>query len=95
MRNVNVPGRYIKRPDLSQSRLKHYDCMAIAFDYLTHRDAQHQVAVYETEEFIARFIQHIPDKHFRMINFHGFQASCVGGQWLPRHMRCRIQPSMP
>lgn len=40
--------------------------------------------MYETEEFIDRFVQHIPDKHFRMINFYGFLANRVRGQWLPK-----------
>jgi len=84
MRNVNYLGRYIKRPPLSQSRLKHYDGKTVAFEYLNHRNGRHQVAVYETEEFIDRFVQHIPDKHFRMINFYGFLANRVRGQWLPK-----------
>ncbi|MCI0152192.1 transposase [Paraburkholderia sediminicola] len=84
MRNVSYLGRYIKRPPLSQARMKHYDGGTVAFDYPNHRDGQHRVAEYETEEFIARFIQHIPDKHFRMINFYGFLANRVRGQWLPQ-----------
>jgi Putative transposase/Transposase zinc-binding domain len=84
MRNVNYLGRYIKRPPLSQSRLKHYDGKTVAFDYLNHRDGQHRVAVYEHDEFIERLVQHIPDKHFRMINFYGFLANRVRGQWLPK-----------
>ena len=84
IRNVNYLGRYIKRPPLSQSRLKHYDGKTVAFDYLDHRDGKHRVAVYEKEEFIARFVEHIPDKHFRMINFYGFLANRVRAQWLPK-----------
>ncbi|WP_408490284.1 transposase [Paraburkholderia sediminicola] len=95
MRNVNYLGRYIRRPSLSQSRLKHYDGRMVAFDHLTHRDGRYLVAEYETEEFIARFIHHIPDKHFRMINFRGFPANRGRDQWLPRCMRCRISPSRP
>lgn len=95
MRNVNYLGRYIKRPPLSQSRLKHYDGRTVAFDYLNHRDGQHRVAMYETEEFVARFVQHTPDKHFRVINFYGFPANRVRGHRCPRYMRCRIKPSRP
>jgi hypothetical protein len=84
IRNVNYLGRYIKRPPLSQSRLKHYDGKTVAFEYLNHRDGQHRVAVYDKDEFIERFVQHIPDKHFRMINFYGFLANRVRGQWLPK-----------
>ncbi len=84
VRNVNYLGRYIKRPPLSQSRLKHYDGKTVAFEYLNHRDGRHQVAEFETEAFIDRFVQHIPDKHFRLINFYGFLANRVRGKWLPK-----------
>lgn len=83
MRNVNYLGRYIKRLPLSQSRLKHYDGRTVAFEYLNHRDGQHRVAMYESEEFIARFVRHTPDKHFRMVNLYGFLANRVRGQSLP------------
>jgi hypothetical protein len=84
VRNVNYLGRYIKRPPLSQSRLKHYDGKTVAFDYLDHRTAQHRTAHYDTEEFIRRFVQHIPEKHFRMVNFYGFLANRVRGKLLPK-----------
>ncbi|WP_414144386.1 transposase [Burkholderia territorii] len=38
----------------------------------------------DTQAFIDRFVQHIPDKHFRLINFYGFLANRVRGQWLPK-----------
>jgi hypothetical protein len=56
----------------------------VAFDYLDHRTGNHRTAHYDSEEFIGRFVQHIPDKHFRMINFYGFLANRVRGQWLPK-----------
>ena len=84
MRNVNYLGRYIKRPPPSQSRLKHYDGKTVAFDYLDDRSGKHRTAHYDTEEFIDRFVQHIPDKHFRMINFYGFLANRVRGKLLAR-----------
>ncbi|MEX3605703.1 MAG: hypothetical protein VB142_03525 [Burkholderia sp.] len=31
-----------------------------------------------------RFVEHVPDKHFRMINFYGFLANRVRGQWPPK-----------
>ncbi len=83
-RNINYLGRYIKRPPLSQSRLKHYDGKTVAFDYLDHKTGKHRTALYDKEEFIGRFVQHIPDKHFRMINFYGFLANRVRGKFLPK-----------
>lgn len=82
-RNINYLGRYIKRPPLSQSRLKHYDGKTVAFDYLDHNTNTHKTAIYETQDFIHRFVQHIPEKHFRMINFYGFLANRVRSKLLP------------
>ncbi|MEX3583119.1 MAG: transposase [Burkholderia sp.] len=70
VRNVNYLGRYIKRPRLSQSRLMHYDGKTVTVDYLNHRGGQHRIAECETQAFIGRFVEHIPDKHFRMINVY-------------------------
>jgi Putative transposase/Transposase zinc-binding domain len=82
--NVNYLGRYIKRPPLSQSRLKHYDGKEVMFNFLNHKTGKHEDAVYETEEFIERLTQHIPDKGFRMINYYGFLAQRVRAQLLPK-----------
>lgn len=76
-------GRYLKRPPLSQSRLAHYDGKTVSFDYLNHRNQKYQKATYDTHEFIRRFIQHIPDKGFRMIRYYGFLANRVRGKLLP------------
>jgi len=83
-RNIDYLGRYIKRPPLSMSRLKHYDGKTVLFEYLDHRTGEHRTASYDTQTFIGRFVQHIPDKHFRMINFYGFLANRVRGKLLPK-----------
>ena len=82
-RNVKYLGRYIKRPPLSLSRLVHYDGKRVIFNYLNHTTDNHEQATFEAEEFIARFTQHIPDKHFRLINYYGFLANRVRGKLLP------------
>ena len=76
-------GRYLKRPPLSQSRLAHYDGKTVTFNYLNHRNQKYQNATFDTNEFIHRFIQHIPDKGFRMIRYYGFLANRVRGKLLP------------
>jgi hypothetical protein len=83
-RNINYLGRYIKRPPLSQSRLQHYDGNAVVFNYLDHRTGKYQTASFDTQTFFDRFTQHIPDKHFRMINYYGFLANRVRRQLLPK-----------
>ena len=83
LRTVNYLGRYIKKPPLSQARLEHYDGKKVSFNYLNHRTGLYQQGTYSTEEFIQRFIQHIPDKGFRMIRYYGILANRVRGSLLP------------
>jgi len=73
--NVNYLGRYIKRPPIAYSRLKHYDGNEVVFNFLNHKTNQHNDFHCSAEEFIRRFIQHIPDKYFRLIRYYGFLAN--------------------
>ena len=82
-RTISYLGRYIKRPPLSQSRLEHYDGTKVTFNYLNHKTGKYQKGTYSTDEFIQRFIQHIPDKGFRMIRYYGILANRVRGKLLP------------
>jgi hypothetical protein len=80
---ISYLGRYLKRPPLSQSRLEHYDGKTVTFNFLNHRNKKHEDITFETDEFIERFTQHIPDKGFRLIRYYGFLANCVRGKLLP------------
>lgn len=81
--NVNYLGRYIKRPPIAQSRLKHYDGKNVIFEFLNHRNNKHENFHCTAIEFIERFIQHIPEKGFRLIRYYGILANRVRGQLLP------------
>jgi hypothetical protein len=81
--NVNYLGRYIKRPPIAQSRLKHYDGNEVIFNFLNHKTANHENFHCSTEEFIERFIQHIPEKYFRLIRYYGFLANRNRKKYLP------------
>ncbi len=82
--NIQYLGSYIKRPPISLSRLKHYDGAEVKFQYFDHYTKTKKTLLLSAFEFIARFIQHIPEKHFRMINYYGFLANRVRGQLLPK-----------
>ena len=62
---------------LALSRLKHYDGNTVVFAYLNHTTQRHQTATFDAEAFIKRFVQHIPDKGFRMLRYYGFLAHRV------------------
>ena len=65
-------SRYIKKPPISMSRLLHYDGKTVTYNYLNHRNKKHEKITFNAEEFIERFIQHIPENNFRLIRYYGF-----------------------
>jgi putative transposase len=83
MLTISYLGRYLRRPPISQSRLRHYDGKYVVFNFLNHKTNKHQNFYCSTEEFIRRFIQHIPKKNFRMVRYYGFLANRVRGEKLP------------
>ena len=83
-KTVNYLGRYLKKPPISGSRLAHYTSSAtLEFTYLDHRTKTYQQESLSQTEMLQRVIQHIPEKHFRMIRYFGFLANRVRGQSLP------------
>ena len=82
--NLHYLARYIKRPAIAESKLKHYDGHQVTFKYLDHTTKTYRNFKLTAEQFIARLIQHIPDKGFRMIRYYGFLANHVRGQLLPK-----------
>src|SRR5258708_5048269 len=70
-RNVEYLSRYIKRPAIAESKLRHYDGSGVTFRYLDHTTKTYRNFKLTAEEFIAKFIQHIPDRGFRMIRYYG------------------------
>ncbi|XDJ36081.1 MAG: transposase [Burkholderia sp.] len=85
----------IKRLPLVKSRLKHDYGKTVTFDYLSHRDGCHRIAEYETQVCIDRFVQHIPEKHFRMINFYDLLVNRVRGQWHQKPTRYQASNRNP
>lgn len=82
--NVNYLARYIKRPAIAESKLKHYDGHEVTFKYLDHTSKTYRKFKLTAEQFIARLIQHIPDTGFRMIRYYGFLAQRIRGTLLPK-----------
>lgn len=80
---VNYLGRYIKRPAIAESKLKHYSDNTIAFQYLDHKTKTYRRLTLSIEQFIALFIQHIPDLNFKMIRYYGFLSNRTRGALLP------------
>ncbi len=83
LKTIKYLGRYLKRPPLALSRLKHYDGSEVVFEYLDHHTQKHRLFRCDVEAFIQRLIRHIPEKHFRMIRYYGFLAHRVRGKLMP------------
>lgn len=76
-------GRYIKRPAIAESKLRHYDGNKVTFRHLDHTSDTWKNLTLSVEDFIGKFVQHIPDKGFRMIRYYGLLATRVRGKLLP------------
>lgn len=81
--NVTYLGGYVKRPPIAESKLRHYDGHEVTFSYLDHTTKTRKKMTLTAEDFIGRFVQHIPDVNFRMIRYYGFLANRLRGQLLP------------
>lgn len=82
-KNVQYLGRYVKRPPIAESKLRHYDGHCVRFAYLDHVSKKYRLFECSAQHFIARFIQHIPDTNFRLIRYYGFLANRVRATLLP------------
>lgn len=67
-------GRYLGRPVIATSRIDSYDGVNVTFHYNRHEDDQLVVETIPVMDFIARLIQHIPEKHFKQIRYYGLYA---------------------
>ena len=85
---INYLGRYLKRPPISGAKLAHYRGEAnLSFRYLDHHTGKYETEEVTQYELIKRLIQHIPEKHFRMIRYFGFLANRVVGEKLRKVRR--------
>lgn len=82
--NVDYLGKYLKRPPIGETRIKHYDGKTVTYEYLDHYTGVIETMSLPVLEFIARLIQHIPDTHFRMIRYYGFLSNRLRGTLLPK-----------
>lgn len=67
-------GRYLGRPVIATSRIDSYDGEFVTFHYNRHEDEKLITRKVPAMEFISLLIQHIPEKHFKMIRYYGLYA---------------------
>jgi len=81
--NVDYLGKYLKRPPIGETRIKHYAGKTVTYEYLDHYTNITEIMTLPVLEFIARLICHIPDKNFRNIRYYGFLSHKLRGKLLP------------
>lgn len=69
---ISYFGGYLKHPPVSLSRLYHYGGGAVTLTYKNHKTKRLKQLKISLDTFIEKLIQHIPDRHFRMIRYYGF-----------------------
>ena len=67
-------GRYLGRPVIATKRIDKYDGDNVTFHYNRHGDEKYIVETIPALEFMERLVQHIPEKHFKMIRYYGIYA---------------------
>jgi hypothetical protein len=81
---VQYIGRYTKRPVIAETRISNYDGNNVSF-WFDDRNIHDKVFIsLAVNDFIARIIRHIPDKHFRQVRYFGVFANRV------RNNLCKI-----
>ncbi len=63
-------ARYIRHPAIANSRIIAYDGKYVTFTYTDNEMNAHRKTM-NVDDFISALIQHIPDKHFKMIRHYG------------------------
>lgn len=67
-RRVKYFSRYLKRPPVAASHLRHYRGSAMVHHY-DHRTQQHKRQKISSEEMLRCYISHIPARHFKMVRY--------------------------
>ena len=71
---IKYIARYLGRPVIATSRIDKYDGDFVTFHYNRHEDNKYVQETIPVMEFIRRLIQHIPEKHYKMIRYGGLYA---------------------
>ena len=80
---ANYLGRYLKKPPIAGSRLRHYAGESVTMGYHDHRSNRAKELELSQMELIARILSHVPEKNFKMVRNYGFLSNRLRGSLLP------------
>lgn len=67
--------KYLKRPPMPASQLRHYCGGAVDHHYLDRRTGKHKRQMLSHEEVIGRYINHVPARYFMEVCYSGLLAN--------------------
>ena len=79
---ANYLGRYLKKPPIAGSRLRHYAGESVTMGYHDHRSSRARELELSQMELIARILSHVPEKFFKMVRYYGFLSNRLRGSLL-------------
>lgn len=71
---IKYISRYLGRPAIATSRIDDYDGDFVTFHYTRHEDKKFVRERVPVLDFIERLIEHVPEKHFKMLRYYGIYA---------------------
>jgi plasmid rolling circle replication initiator protein Rep len=69
-RLIQYIGRYLRHPAIADSRIDYYDGKIVGFWYKDAEEEIQKVRMF-VDDFIGAIIQHIPDKHEKLVRYYG------------------------
>lgn len=88
---LNYLGRYLHGGPIGESRLLAFDGSVVSFRYKDYRVGLSKVMSLPTQEFIRRYLLHVPPKGFHMVRGYGIYRP--GGT--AEQLRARLQEMLP
>jgi hypothetical protein len=72
-------ARYVHRVAINNSQIKEMDDSTVTFTYTENGSGRRKSLTLEAEEFIRRFLQHVPPKGFHKIRYYGLWCTAKRG----------------
>ncbi len=88
---IRYVGRYVRHPAIAESRLVGYDGERVSLKWKDHRTKEERFGAMGVEEFIAALLQHVPERHFKMVRHYGVYARRLREGFRPGAERWSIE----
>jgi hypothetical protein len=93
---IRYLGRYVNRIAIANYRIQNIEDGQVTFTYIDNRDKSEEksekIMRLTAEDFIRRFLAHIPPRQFRRIRYYGF---LVNSQRKDKLTTCRMLLALP